>query len=323
MYTRMKHRGRKHRLGDLWKNLSGASNTSGHFDAIEKRLDQLQGRLDHLGATPLWGAVYMGNNRVLVRYMVENRIIAFLVEADDLLLTPWFIVSGQYETEISKFFVDNLRSDSRCLDIGANFGFYTCLMARFCPAGKVIGIEPVDTVYKLLRDNIFINGLNRHATAINAAVGQGPGRLTLHHRKPRSANTSIATPSEALLQYHGESGFERFEIETVSVDGMLVQFDNRIDFIKIDVEGAEPLVLRGAVETIKLNPQLQIVMEWSPYQIRDAGFDLGEFINELCSLHLGARLIKPSGLEQISLPDLLNIEYAAGILLKGDDRRER
>ena len=336
----MKHRGRKHRLGDLWKNLSGASNTSGHFDAIEKRLeqlqgqldhfsaiekrlDQLQGRLDHLGATPLWGAVYMGNNRVLVRYMVENRIIAFLVEADDLLLTPWFVVSGQYETEISKFFVDNLRSDSRCLDIGANFGFYTCLMARFCPAGKVIGIEPVDTVYKLLRDNIFINGLNRHARAINAAVGQGPGRLTLHHRKPRSANTSIATPSEALLQYHGESGFERFEIETVSVDGMLVQFDNRIDFIKIDVEGAEPLVLRGAVETIKLNPQLQIVMEWSPYQIRDAGFDLGEFINELCSWHLGARLIKPSGLEQISLPDLLNIEYAAGILLKGADRRER
>jgi FkbM family methyltransferase len=316
----MKHRARKHRFGDLWKNFSSAFNTLHQFDTIEERLDRLQGQLEHLSATPLWGAVYMGNNRVLVRYMVENRVIAYLVEADDLLLTPWFIVSGQYETEVAKFFVDNLRPDSRCLDIGANFGFYTCLMARFCPAGKVIGIEPVDTVYKLLRDNIFINGLNRHAAAIKAAVAQGPGRLTLHRRIPRSANTSIAKPTEALLQYHGEGGFERFETETVSVDGMLAQFDNRIDFMKIDVEGAEPLVLRGAVETIRLNPQLQIVMEWSPHQIRDVGFDVGEFISELCSLHLSAAIIRPFGFEQLPLPALLNIEYAAGILLSDDHR---
>ena len=130
----MKRRTRRHRLGNLWNTLRGASNTQRHLDAIEKkldqwqgqldhlsaiekRLDQLQGQLDHLSATPLWGAVYMGNNRILTRYIVENRIIAFLLEADDLLLTPWFTVSGQYETEIAKFFVDNLRPNSRCLDI--------------------------------------------------------------------------------------------------------------------------------------------------------------------------------------------------------------
>lgn len=132
----MKNRARKHRLGDLWKNFSIAFNTVRYFDAIEKRLDGLQVRVDQLSATalryfddiekrldglqvrldqpsaaPLWGAVYMGNNRVLVRFMVENRSIAYLVEADDLLLTPWFIVSGQYETEIARFFVDNLRRE--------------------------------------------------------------------------------------------------------------------------------------------------------------------------------------------------------------------
>lgn len=339
----MKNRARKHRLGDLWKNFSSVFNTVRyfdaiekrvdglqlqldqlnatalcHFDAIEKRLDGLQVRLDQLSATPLSSAVYMGNNRVLVRFMVENRSIAYLVEADDLLLTPWFIVSGQYETEIANFFVDNLRRESRCLDIGANFGFYTCLMARFCPDGKVVGIEPVDTVYKLLRDNILINGFDRHATAIKAAAAQDPGHLTLYRRKPRSANTSIAQPSETLLQYHGESGFERFETETVSVDGMLARFENRIDFMKIDVEGAEPLVLRGAVETIRLNPQLQIVMEWSPHQIREVGFDVGEFISELSLLHFRAAIIRPFELEEIPLPALLNIEYAAGILLSND-----
>ena len=264
------------------------------------------------------GAVYVGNNRVLVKCMVEDRVIAYLVEADDLLLTPWFIVSGQYEAEVAKFFVDNLKPDSRCLDVGANFGFHTCLMARFCPAGRVIGIEPVDSVYQLLRDNIFINALHGHAAAIRAAVAQGPGRLTLHHRKPRSGNTSISEPSDAFLQFLGESRSERIEIETVSVDGLLARFDNQIDFIKIDVEGAEPLVLRGAVETIRSNPQLQIVMEWSPAQIRGAGFDVGEFISDLGSLQLSAAIIRPFKLEKMSLSSLGNIGYASGILLSHD-----
>jgi Methyltransferase FkbM domain len=114
---------------------------------------------------------------------------------------------------------------------------------------------------------------------------------------------------------NGEAGFERFEIETVSVDGMLAQFDNRIDFVKIDVEGAEPLVLRGAVETIRLNPQLQVMMEWSPSQIRDAGFDVDEFIREINSLQLCAGIVRPFGVEKISLSALLNIGYAAGIVL--------
>ena len=309
----MKHRTRKHNLDDLWKNLNSALDAARR---IEERLDQLQAQIDrHLSVTPPMGAVYMGNNRVLVRYMIDNRTIAFFVEADDLLLTPWFVASGQYETDISTYFIKNLKTDSRCLDIGANFGFYTCLMARFCPHGKVIGVEPVDTVYELLRDNIFINGFDRHAAAIRAAAAQGPGQLTLHRRKPRSANTSMATPSEALLQYHGESSFESFEVETISIDGMLARFENQIDFIEIDVEGAEPLVLRGAVETIRLNPQLQIVMEWSPHQIRDAGFDVDEFIREIGSLGFAAGFIKPLAIEKIPLDALLNIEYAGGILL--------
>jgi hypothetical protein len=64
-----------------------------------------------------------------------------------------------------------------------------------------------------------------------------------------------------------------------------------------------------------------MVMEWSPHQIRDAGFDVGEFISELSSLHFSAALIRPVGLEKISLSALLNIEYAVGILLNNDRHR--
>jgi FkbM family methyltransferase len=283
---------------------------------VQQQLGYVQEQLEYIRAIPLRGAVYVGNNRVLVRYMADNRVIGYLVEADDLLLAPWFILSGQFETDVTKFFVESLKSDSRCLDIGANFGFYTCLMGRFCPNGKVIGVEPAHTVYQLLRDNILINGLNGHCGATQAAVAESAGRLTLNRRILRSANTSIVEPSEALMEYHGETAFERFEVKSITVDDLLVQFDNRIDFIKIDVEGAEPLVLRGAANTISANPQLNIIMEWSPDQIRDAGFDINEFISEIDSMGLAAAVIGASGVNSVPLSELLNISYAAGILLR-------
>ena len=55
---------------------------------------------------------------------------------------------------------------------------------------------------------------------------------------------------------------------------LLPKLDGRVDFMKIDVEGCEPLAFRGAKELIASNRQLKIVMEWSPGQIRSAGFDV-------------------------------------------------
>ena len=72
---------------------------------------------------------------------VGGRTIAFYVEAEDRLLSPWFIATGQFETDPTNFFLRHLRPDSHCIDVGANFGYYSCLMARYCPGGRVIGIE--------------------------------------------------------------------------------------------------------------------------------------------------------------------------------------
>jgi hypothetical protein len=59
-----------------------------------------------------------------------------------------------------------------------------------------------------------------------------------------------------------------------------------VDLLKVDVEGAEPLVFRGAKETLARNPQLAILMEWSPGQLMDAGFEPAQFAAELGELGL-------------------------------------
>ena len=100
------------------------------------------------------------------------------------------------------------------------------------------------------------------------------------------------------------------------IDDLLPGFANEIDFIKIDVEGAEPLAMRGARQTISANPQLNIIIEWSPGQVQAAGVDFADFVNDLGFMRLRPAEIGPSGVEEMLLEGLINLGYKAGILLR-------
>ena len=251
-----------------------------------------------------------------MKCVVANHQIAFLVEADDRLITPRFIVSGTYETDLTNLFVEMLHQDSHCIDIGANFGYFTCLMARFSPRGKIIGVEADRHVYEIARDNTFINGFEHIAEVLHAAAVDSNADITLHRRVTRSGNTSIARAPQEFTHALGEPPSEAFTVKGVRVDDLLAKMDGRVDFMKVDVEGAEPLVFRGARRTIQTNPALTIVMEWSPGQIAQAGFPAPEFLQDLQAMDLRAFAVEQQGMIPISFSELLNMPYRAGVVLK-------
>ncbi|MGU3495266.1 FkbM family methyltransferase [Xanthobacteraceae bacterium A53D] len=287
-----------------------------YFDSLTVRLDSIERKLDLLEYFSHGGtASYVGNNRVLARCVVRNAIIAFFLEADDRLLSPWFIVSGRYEESLTNYFVDNVKVDSHSIDVGTNFGYFTCLLCRFSPNGKVIGIEAEENVHAIARDNVYINGFERIARVIHAAASSTNAPVTLHSRGTRSANTSIAKLSETYIQAMAEPESRAFTVPGVRVDDLLKEMKGRVDFLKVDVEGAEPLVFEGARETFAANPQLRAVMEWSPGQISTAGFDLPKFLSDLNGMGLSFYDIEPAGLKQLTADELLNIPYRAGVVL--------
>ena len=71
-----------------------------------------------------------------------------------------------------------------------------------------------------------------------------------------------------------------------------------------------------APKTIATNPQLNIVMEWSPGQIRSAGFDVPAFLGELEGMGLRPFMIRKRGPSPVSFGEVLNLPYEAGLLLK-------
>lgn len=275
---------------------------------IERRLAALEA-FSHGGRT-----TYMGDGLVLVKADVNGVQIIYLVEASDRLLAPWFIASGRYETELTEHFGRILRKDDHCLDIGANFGYFTLLFGRFCPQGKSIGVEADEALFKIARDNIHINGLTANTSIHHAAICETERELTLFRRVGRSGNTSIFGVHRDLLDYLGEAPSVEFSVRGVSIDHFYQHFPGKLDIIKIDIEGAEPLAFAGAQSVIDSNPDLQIVMEWSPGQIQAAGFDVGEFLGNVA--HMGLRFFRLDPiLTEMSSDELLGTPYRTGILL--------
>lgn len=283
---------------------------------IERRLAALEA-FSHGGRT-----TYMGDGLVLVKAIVNGVQIIYLVEASDRLIAPWFIATGLYETELTEHFGRILRKDDHCLDIGAHFGYFTLLFGRFCPDGKSIGVEADETSFKIARDNIHINNLGSNTSIYHSAICETERQLTLFRRVGRSGNTSILKPAADYLDHLGEAPSVEFSVRGVSIDHFQQYFMGKLDIIKIDIEGAEPLAFAGAQTLIAANPDLQIVMEWSPGQIQAAGFDVGEFLDNVSRMGLRFHRLDPS-VTKLSSEDLLNIPYRAGILLAKKPRLKR
>ena len=293
------------------------------LDAILAKLGALEARLTQLEQFSHGGrATFMGQGLVLVKVVVGGAQIACLVPADDRLISPWFIVSGAYETDLTDHFLRTLRRDDHCLDVGANFGYFTLLFGRFCPAGRIYGIEPDGRMFRIARDNVHINGFGGTTNMLHVAACEKRRAVTLHRRVGRPGNTSIATPSEEFLKHIGEKPSETFQIPGLPVDALLERMGGRVDVMKVDVEGAEPLVLAGASRLLVTNPGVQIVLEWSPGQMRAASFDPGEFLGGLAAKGLRFYTLGSRGApgEPISQAELLNRESLAGILITAQPR---
>lgn len=262
---------------------------------------------------PIYGnafSVYVGDNRLLVRSVVDGLI--YLVPANDLLITPKFATSGIFEPDVTKFMLKNIKPTDNCLDVGANFGYYTCLMARRANKGRVIGVEADPTIAALTGDNISINWLERNSLVLNYAVSEKAGSLELYRRCKRPGNTSIIKLDEDALNKMNEQQSESFKVECCTIKHLIdSNFNGRVDFIKIDVEGAEPLVFSGAEDVFLKNPHVKIVMEWAPAQISAAGFSIGNFVSTLESMNLSFSIIDYEGnASEVMAKDLLGVHYS-------------
>jgi FkbM family methyltransferase len=140
---------------------------------------------------------------------------------------------GAYEHKKAKLFANHIDSGNTVFDVGAHVGFYTILAARRTGSGgEVAAFEPLPRNVEFLRRHVHLNKLS-NVTVVQAAVAESDG----------SSGFSI---SESFFEgYLDERG--PVQVQTVSLDTFVEAGNARLpNVIKIDVEGAELEVLKGA-----------------------------------------------------------------------------
>jgi FkbM family methyltransferase len=160
--------------------------------------------------------------------------------------------SGSYEPEVNAVFRRFIKPGMAVIDIGANIGFYTMLSASIVgPTGYVLAVEPNGKNIRLLEASRRLNGFD-WVTVAQVAAGRDTGILMLN------ASYSNGTTSR-LLDDVGHMVFCE-TVPSVQVDALI---SRRIDFVKIDVEGAEYNALLGMKRVIEESHPI-IVSEFSP-----------------------------------------------------------
>jgi FkbM family methyltransferase len=155
----------------------------------------------------------------------------------------------QYEKANTNFLKKIIKKDWVCIDIGANIGYYTCLLAKMCPLGKIYAFEPSDIDFSLLSLNIYLNNFkNVHLN--NLAIGNKNGF--------NNFNITIDSGLSSLKDTKRGKVDKVKKVKIQTLDSYVLENQiDRVDFIKIDVEGAEMLILKGSRYCLeKLKPNI-------------------------------------------------------------------
>ena len=194
----------------------------------------------------------------------------YVIPRDDALD---LLFNDNYEPEVVKRIKWFIKPGDTVIDIGANIGYHTMIMAKLVGArGKVIALEPDSKNFVYLGENIMLNGYINTTTAFKLAVSDN-GNGSQLYLVPGKGSGRQQT-------YDSGEGRESVNINTTKIDDLYFK-DGRVDFIKMDVEGSEFMALRGMKETIKNNPNLKMIMEYLPDYLRRNGKNPEEILDTL------------------------------------------
>ena len=164
-------------------------------------------------------------------------------KSDDILIR--LLSSGKYEPSITKFVRSQLRLGFNFVDVGASFGYYTILGAK---AGcNVFSFEPNPFVYRYLRENVLLNHCEKLVKTYNFALGEKErfGYLKIPKKNVGHAYISVKPT--------------KVKIKIKRLDDII---KDRINLLKLDVEGYELNVLKGSTRLMENGLINVIVFEY-------------------------------------------------------------
>jgi hypothetical protein len=179
--------------------------------------------------------------------IAETKHGRFLVLPNDALGQA-LLNKGDFESHFYNVAKNVVKFGDTCIDCGANLGYHTVTLSKLVGAnGKVLSFEPLRVIFQQLSANVFFNDL-RNVFTLNCAIGDQRGVIQMDYvdidnrRGVNIGGTKVGTGGDM--------------VEMVKLDNLAIE---NVSFIKIDVQGSEVMLLRGAEELIKKSRPIMFV----------------------------------------------------------------
>lgn len=212
-------------------------------------------------------------------YLAEGLGLTRLLDGHFLYVDPLdetvashLIARGYWEDWIHRAVCALVRPGDRIVEVGANFGVYTVAMARLAgPTGSVLTFEANPRLAGLVQRSVRFNGYAPMTQVVAKAAADKAGQISFAISRSNAGGGTISTKDRALA-----ADGELIHVETVTLDSVAPE---GVRFLRMDAEGSEPLILRGA-QRLLANPEIVVCMEWDVVQMA-ARADVRDFVQWL------------------------------------------
>jgi len=192
-----------------------------------------------------------------------------------------------FESELFRFIRGVVQPGDVVLDIGANVGIFTVLLARWVgPGGHVYAFEPSQETRAILRDHLVLNHVADRVTIIPDAVSDAPGRSSFHIVGTSGENT--LSPKHSRLPTA-----DSVEVVVTTIDAFCSERRILPSLVKIDIEGYEIHALRGAREILAQHSPI-VVVELHPLNWPEIGVNAEELAELLSEINYQAKTFEES-----------------------------
>ncbi len=211
--------------------------------------------------------------------VAKFRGVQLTLPTKDIIITPG-LIGGFYEKiELDVF--ERLAAVSKTIiDVGANVGLYCCIAAERAPASsKVVAFEPIPENLRYLRRNLSDNDHAAKVFVEEQAVAQISGEVQIYLLEGSTCRHSASAKNV-------RNSTTSVKVPAVSLDDYVHQKlpDCLIDLLKVDVEGYEGAVLRGARKTLN-EDKPTLFIEFVPENLVNCGFRPDEFLDVIFELY--------------------------------------
>ena len=195
---------------------------------------------------------YLGDGVVLARVLGRHKMF---LRSSDRGFAGHVMLDGFWEMWLTQFLARRVKPGMTVVDVGANFGYYTLLLADAVgELGHVIAVEPNPDAVALLRETVLLNGYASRTRIVPHALSSVAGSAWLYAPDGEPKNAAIV--EQAALP-----GGSTTEVSTLTLDEVALQYP-KIDLVKIDAEGGEVGIIAGMQQVIARDRPM-IVLEFN------------------------------------------------------------